>query len=96
MRARPLDDLYCASRDCPFGLGDTAEQRTQIYLSAIPRLFAMWNIDTPAGNFAVHAKEVARPSLVCRTVVDEDLRADNMDESVFDHHLSRDQRGTKG
>jgi hypothetical protein len=96
MRARPLDDLHCASGNCPFGLGDTAEQRTQIDLGAVPRLFTMGNIDTPAGNFAVHAKEVARPSLVCRTVVDEDLRADDMDESVFDHNLGWGQRGTKG
>ena len=91
MRARPFNELYRTSRYCPFGITDTGKQGIQISLSAIARVLAMRNVNTPTCNVSVHAKKVTGPTLFGRTVINEHLCADHMDIAMFDHRISGNQ-----
>jgi hypothetical protein len=70
---------------------DSREQRIQIRLSAVTRVFAMRNVNTPTCNVSMHAKKVASPALFGWAVINKDLGANYMDIAVFSRRIGGDQ-----
>jgi hypothetical protein len=81
--------LYRAASHCPFGIADSGEQRIQIHLGAVPRVFTMGHVNSPTRNLAVHAQKMAAPRLLGWSVIDKDLRADYVNEAMFNNRIGR-------
>jgi hypothetical protein len=49
----------------------------------------MGHVNSPTRNLAVHAQKMAAPRLLGWSVIDKDLRADYVNEAMFNNRIGR-------
>jgi hypothetical protein len=50
---------------------------------------AVRHVDAPTSNLAMHAQKMTGPRLLGWTVINKHLRANHVDEAVFDNRIGR-------